>query len=80
MAGTATPATVSTGAKPAPAPNVDIVEVVAKAAALGVERPVMTHTTAAFKATGVLRTSFKLGLVSVAVIVPMSTPALVHNA
>jgi hypothetical protein len=61
-------------------PKVDIVEVVAAAAAPGFERPVMTHTTAAFKATGVLRTSFKLGSVSVAVIVPMSTPALVHNA
>ena len=61
MAGTATPATVSTGAKPALTPKVDIVEVVAAAASLGVERPETTHTTAAFKATGVSRTICKLG-------------------
>ena len=81
MAGTATPATVSTGAKPVLTPKVDIVEVVAKAAALGVERPVMKHTTAAFKATGLPRMICKLGEEYVAVIVPeMALPALVHVA
>jgi hypothetical protein len=82
MAGTATPATVPTGAKPAPAPNVDIVEVVAAAAATGVVRPVTTHTTAApDKSRGVPRTICKLGEEYVAVIVPeMAVPALVHVA
>ncbi len=81
MAGTATPAKVSTGAKPEPTPKVDIVEVVAAAAALGVARPETTHTTAAFKATGVPRTSFTLGEEYVAVIAPeMALPALVHVA
>jgi hypothetical protein len=80
MAGTATPAKVSRGAKPEPTPNVDIVELVAAAAELGVVRPETTHTTAAFKATGVSRASFKLGEEYVGVIVPMSVPALVHVA
>ena len=81
MAGTATPAMVSTGANPALIPKVDMVEVVAAAAALGVVRPETTHTTAAFKATGVARTSFTLGEEYVAVIVPgMAAPALVHVA
>ena len=81
MAGTATSAKVSTGAHPEPTPKVDIVEVVAAAAALGVVRPETTHTTAAFKATGVARTSFTLGEEYVTVIVPeMAVPALVHVA
>jgi len=81
MAETATPAKVSTGANPALTPKVDIVEVVAAAAALGVVRPETMHTTAAFKATGVARTSFTLGETYVTVIVPeMAAPALVHVA
>jgi len=81
MTGTATPAKVSRGAKPEPTPNVDMVEVVAAAPALGVVRPETTHTTAAaLKARGVPMTSFKLGEEYVAVIVPMSTVALVHVA
>ena len=81
MGGTAAPATVSTGAKPAPAPKVDTVEVVAAAAALGVVKPATTHTTVPFKSRGVPRTSFKLGVEYVAVIVPeMEVPALVHVA
>jgi hypothetical protein len=81
IAGTATPAKVSTGANPELTPKVDIVEVVAAAAALGVVRPETTHTTAAFKATGLARTSFTLGEEYVAVIVPvMAMPALVHDA
>ncbi len=80
MAGTTTPAKMSTGANGL-APKVDIVEVVAAAAALGVERPVTMHTTAAFKATGVPRMICKLGEEYVAVIVPeMAVPALVHVA
>ena len=55
-------------------------EVVAAAAALGVVRPATTHTTAASKATVVVRASFKLGVEYVAVIVPMSMVALVHIA
>jgi hypothetical protein len=79
-AGTATPAKVSTGANGL-APKVDIVEVVAAAAALGVVRPSTMHTTAAFKATGLPRTICKLGEEYVAVIVPeMILPALVHVA
>ncbi len=65
-------------------PKVDIVEVgllVAAAAVLGVVRPATMHTTAAFKATGLPRASFKLGEEYVAVIVPeMLLPALVHVA
>jgi hypothetical protein len=81
MAGTATPATVSTGVKPAPAPKVDIEEVVAAAAELGVVRPETTHTTAASKASGVPRTICKLGEEYVGVIVPeMALPDLVHVA
>jgi hypothetical protein len=81
MAETATPAEVSTGAKPELTPKVDIVEVVAAAAALGVVRPETTHTTAAFKATGVARTIFTLGVRYVTVIVPaMALAALVHVA
>ncbi len=59
MAGTATPVTVSRGAKPLPAPKVDIVEVVAAAAALGVVRPETKHLTAAFKARAVPSLIFK---------------------
>jgi hypothetical protein len=80
MAGTATPATVST-ITPVPASKVDIVEVVAAAAALGVARPETTHTTAAFKGRGLPSSIFKWGEVYVAVIVPeMALPALVHVA
>ena len=62
-------------------PKVDIVEVVAAAAAPGVVKPVTMHTTAAFKARGVLKTIFKLGEEYVGVIVPvMEVPALVHVA
>ena len=62
MAGTATPATVSTGAKPVPAPKVDIVEVVAAAALPGVARPMTTHPTAEVdKSRGVPKTICKLG-------------------
>ena len=81
MAGTATPAKVSRGAKPEPTPNVDIVELVAAAPALGVVRPETAHNTAAaLNARGVPMTSFKLGVEYVAVIAPMSTVALVHVA
>ena len=82
IAGTATPAKVSRGAKPALTPKVDIVEVVAAAAALGVARPVTTHTTAEVdKSRGVPKTICKLGEEYVAVIVPeMAAPALVHVA
>ena len=63
VAGTGTPAKVSTGAKPEPTPNVDTVEVVAAAVALGVVRPETAHNTAAaLKARGVPMTSFKLGV------------------
>ena len=79
IAGTGTPATVSTRAKLAPAPKVDILEVVAAAAALGVVRPAMTHTTAAFKARGLPSSILKLGEEYVVVIVPgIIVPALVH--
>ena len=68
--GTATPSKVSRGAKPAPTPKVDSVEVVAAAAALGVVKPVTMHSTAAFKVRGVPKTIFKLGVEYVGVIVP----------
>ena len=75
MAGTGTPAKDSRGAKPEVTPKVDIVEVVAAAAALGVVRPVTMHTTtAAFKARGVPKTIFKLGVEYVGVIVPEMGP------
>ncbi len=80
MGGTATPAKVSRGAKPELTPKVDIVEVAAAAAALGVVKPATMHTIAAFKPVVVVRTSFKLGEEYVGVIVPMSVPALVHVA
>jgi hypothetical protein len=74
MAGTATPAKVSRGAKPELTPKVDIVEVAAAATALGVVKPVIWHHTAAFKARGVPKTIFKLGEEYVAVIPPEMGP------
>ena len=61
MTGTATPVKESTAVAPPPAAKVDIVEVVAGAALVGVVRPVMTHDTATLRAVAVVTVMAKLG-------------------
>ena len=61
MAVTATPIKESTAVAPPPAAKVDIVEVVAGAALVGVVRPVMTHDTATLRTVAVVTVMAKLG-------------------
>ena len=63
MAGTVTPLTESRAVAPPPAANVEMVEMVAAAAVLGVVRPVMTHETTTLSAVAVVTVMAKLGVV-----------------
>ncbi len=63
MAGTVIPWTESRTVVPALDVNVVMVEVLAAAAALGVVKPVITHSTRTFSGVEIVRTMAKLGLV-----------------